>query len=89
MKLTKNSELLMSFFLNKKCINHVNQTAKTDNILKKLYVDVKNADNYIKSQKQKMGDAFYKLNITKIFSLIIAVFIILLTAFAIISNNGP
>ena len=66
MKLTKNSELLMSFFLNKKCINHVNQTAKTDNILKKLYVDVKNADNYIKSQKQKMGDAFYKLNITKI-----------------------
>ena len=66
MKLTKNSELLMSFFLNKKCINHVNQTAKTDNILKKLYIDVKNADNYIKSQKQKMGDAFYKLNITKI-----------------------
>ena len=54
MKLTKNSELLMSFFLNKKCINHVNQTAKTDNILKKLYVDVKNADNYIKSQKQKI-----------------------------------
>ena len=37
MKLTKNSELLMSFFLNKKYINHVNQTAKTDNILKKLY----------------------------------------------------
>jgi len=66
MKLTKNSELLMSFFLNKKCINHVNQTVKTDNILKKLYNDVKTADNYIKSQKQKMGDAFYKLNITKI-----------------------
>ena len=56
----------VAFFLNKKCINHVNQTVKTDNILKKLYIDVKNADNYIKSQKQKMGDAFYKLNITKI-----------------------
>ena len=39
MKLTKNSELLMSFFLNIKCINHVSQTEKTDNILKKL-VDV-------------------------------------------------
>ena len=66
MKLTKNCELLMSFFLNKNCINHVNQTTKTDNILKKLYKDVKNADEYINAQKRKDGDAFYKLNITKI-----------------------
>ena len=66
MKLTKNSELLMSFFLNKKCINHVSQTEKTDNILKKIYNDVKNADKYIASQKQKHGYNFYKLSITKI-----------------------
>ena len=63
MKLTKNSELLMSFFLEKKCINHSEQTNKTDHILKKLYHDIKRADSFIKS---KEGDHFYKLNITKI-----------------------
>lgn len=63
MKLTKNSELLMSFFLEKKCINHSEQTNKTDHILKNLYHDIKRADSFIKS---KEGDHFYKLNITKI-----------------------
>ena len=65
MKLTKNSETLMSFFLEKKCINHSEQTTKTDNILKKLYYDIKQADTFIKAQKAKEGTSFYKLNIIK------------------------
>jgi len=66
MKLTKTSELLMSFFLEKKCIYHSEQTKKTDQLLKKLYFDIKRADAFIASQKSKLGDRFYKLSITKI-----------------------
>jgi len=66
MKLTKNSELLMSFFLERKCINHVAQSSKTEKILKRLYSDIKSADTFIKSQKEKEGDGFYKLVVTKI-----------------------
>jgi len=36
MKLTKHSELLMSFFLEKKCIKHVKQNSKTKHILKRI-----------------------------------------------------
>ncbi|NDA90117.1 MAG: hypothetical protein EBY20_04315 [Alphaproteobacteria bacterium] len=66
MKLTKNSELLMSFFLERKCINHVEKTSKTEKILKHLYSDIKQADSFIKAQKTKEGDGFYKLMVTKI-----------------------
>lgn len=66
MKLTKNSELLMSFFLEKKCINHVQKTFKTERTLKHLYSDIKRADSFIKAKKEKEGDAFYKLIVTKI-----------------------
>jgi len=66
MKLTKSSELLMSFFLDKKCINHVKQTTKTEKILKGLYSDILSAEKFITSQKEKSGDYFYKLVITKI-----------------------
>ena len=66
LKLTKNSELLMSFFLEKKCINHSEQTSKTNNILKQLYHDIKQGEAFVKAQKAKEGDSFYKLNITKI-----------------------
>lgn len=69
MKLTKNSETLMSFFLEKKCINHSEQTAKTDNILKKIYHDIKRGDAFITAQKAKEGDSFYRLNVTKIESI--------------------
>ena len=66
LKLTKNSELLMSFFLEKKCINHSEQTAKTNNILKKLYHDIKRGETFVKAQKAKEGNSFYKLNVTKL-----------------------
>jgi hypothetical protein len=66
LKLTKNSEMLMSFFLEKKCINHSEQTYKTNNVLKQLYHDIKEGEAFVKSQKAKEGDSFYKLNVTKI-----------------------
>jgi hypothetical protein len=66
LKLTKNSEMLMSFFLEKKCINHSEQTYKTNNILKQLYHDIKEGEAFVKAQKAKEGDSFYKLNVTKI-----------------------
>jgi hypothetical protein len=66
LKLTKNSELLMSFFLEKKCINHSEQTAKTNNILKQLYHDIKRGETFVKAQKAKEGNSFYKLNVTKL-----------------------
>jgi hypothetical protein len=66
MKLTKNSELLMSFFLERKCINHVQQSSKTEKLLKHLYSDIKQADAFIKAQKAKEGNGFYKLIVTKI-----------------------
>jgi hypothetical protein len=66
LRLTKNSEMLMSFFLEKKCINHSEQTAKTNNILKQLYYDIKQGETFVKNQKAKEGDSFYKLNVTKL-----------------------
>jgi hypothetical protein len=69
MKLTKHSELLMSFFLEKKCIKHVKQNSKTKHILKRLFKDISDADSFVKSkklQKESIGESFYKLNITKI-----------------------
>jgi len=68
MKLTKNSELLMNFFLENKCISHLPQNAKTKTIFKKIYDDLKEADAFIKNAKMKEGNNFYKLNITKIVS---------------------
>jgi len=69
MVLTKNSKLLMSFFVKNKCVIHQPQTKKTINILKSLYDEVKQADNYISSLFLKNGPTFYKLNITNISSL--------------------
>jgi len=66
MKLTKESKLLMSFFLNKKCIQHTKQSSKTNVILKKLFHDIEDAERFIHLQKIKHGDRFYKLNVTKI-----------------------
>jgi len=69
MKLTKHSELLMSFFLEKKCIYYSEQTEKTDRILKKLYHDLRRADTFVKQQKLKEGDRFYKVTVAKIHSI--------------------
>jgi len=51
MKLSKPSQILMSFFLKKKCVDPVHQTKKTDDILLQLYDDIRKADLYISSIK--------------------------------------
>jgi len=66
MSLSKNSKLLMSFLIDKKCISK-KQTTKTKHILKSLYEEVKLADEYISSLISKEGPAkFFKLHISKI-----------------------
>jgi hypothetical protein len=69
MRLTKNSELLMSFFLERKCIQNIEQTHKTDIILEKLYHEIKNADHYIKHLKETQREKFYNIKITKILNI--------------------
>lgn len=69
MKLTKNSELLISYFIKENCVPPINQTTKTKQILKKLYNDIKNGYEYIHNLKQKYKKAqknFYNINIKKI-----------------------
>ena len=67
-KLTNTSKNLMSFFLDNKCINHVEQTPKTKKTITKLFRELKQADNEIKLKKQTEGSKFYKINIEKIVS---------------------
>jgi hypothetical protein len=67
-KLTNASKNLMSFFLENKCINHVEQTPKTKKTITKLFRELKQADTYIKLKKQTEGSKFYKINIEKIVS---------------------
>ena len=68
MKISKNSKLLMSFFTKSKYINHVNQTPRTDKIIKQLYNDILNAYNYLLSLKKTRGSNFYSVTTKKIHS---------------------
>ena len=67
MKLTKDSQKLISFFLKKKCIDHIEQTKKTDKILEMLYADILEASQYVQFINKKSG--FYKLVSTRIQSI--------------------
>jgi hypothetical protein len=62
MKLTKQSELLMGFLLGTNCLHNIPQTAKTDNVFSELYLDIYNADIYIKNIANSMPN-FYDYNI--------------------------
>lgn len=62
--LTKNSELLMSFLIEKKCMKHRQQTKKTTTIIKSLYNELKRADKHITSVSH--NPQFYNPHITKI-----------------------
>ena len=53
MKLTKKSQQLMSFFLDKKCVEQVHQNKHTDSILERLYYDIHNAHEYVRALKVK------------------------------------
>lgn len=66
MKITKESNKLMSFFVEHNCLLPLKQTSKTDTILKKLYNDIKSGDSYVSEIKSKMGDSFYKLKVDHI-----------------------
>ena len=48
MKITKESQKLMSFFLEHNCLLPLKQTKKTDTLLQKLYDEILNGDRYIK-----------------------------------------
>ena len=68
MKISKNSKLLMSFFLKNNYINHNKQTKKTNIILSELYNELIKAYNFLLTTKKTNGDNFYNINISKITS---------------------
>ena len=65
MKLTKNSQILMSFFQNP-IIHHPRQTKNTNNILIELYDDIINANKYLQYLKQTTNNNYYNIQIKKI-----------------------
>ena len=60
MNLSKQSKQLMLFFSKNKHLNYVKQTNKTNSILRDLYTEIIEANNYIKKQVK------YKYTIKKI-----------------------
>jgi hypothetical protein len=65
MKLTKKSEMLMSFFLENNYIHHIEKTDATNKLLIQLYQDIMNAYKYLQMIKRTKGD-FYNKKIKKI-----------------------
>ena len=66
MKLTKDSNKLISFFAKHNCLLPIKQTKRTDAIFKKLYYEIVDGVSYIEGLKMKMGSLFYKLKIVNI-----------------------
>ena len=66
MKLSKNSKLLMNFFMKNNCINHITQSESTDKIIIELYKEIINAYNYLIDLKRVKKDSFYNISIKKI-----------------------
>jgi hypothetical protein len=66
MKLTKKSELLMSFLLDNKCIEPTKQSNKTKQIFTHFYKEIRDAEKYIEHMKRQMGKQFYNLQISEI-----------------------
>ena len=66
MKLSKNSKLLMSFFIKNNCINHVSQTKTTDVITTDLYKEIIDSYNYLLNLKKNKRNNFYNIKIKKI-----------------------
>ena len=66
MKLSKNSKLLISFFMKNNCINHVSQTKNTDEITRELYKEIVDSYNYLIDLKRVKRNNFYNISIKKI-----------------------
>lgn len=66
MKITKNSQKLISFFKNKKHINYVKPNNQTIDILHDLYNDVLEAYNYLMILKKSNGNNLFHIQTKKI-----------------------
>jgi len=67
MKLTPDSNKLLKFFSKHHCLPHINQTNATDNIFKKLFLEIDTAAKYILQEKERLGNQmFYKMDIKRI-----------------------
>ena len=67
MKLTPDSNKLLTFFSKHHCLPHIHQTKATDNIFKKLFMEIDAAAKHIMSEKVRLGQqSFYKLVIKRI-----------------------
>lgn len=66
MKLTRESNKLMSFFIKNNCLVPTKQTKKTDAVFKKLYDKIVDGFSFIEKLKSKRGILFYKLKIVSI-----------------------
>ena len=66
MKLSKNSKLLMSFFMKNNCVDHISQPKYIDEILTDLYQEIIDAYNYLIDLKRVKKDNFYNISIKKI-----------------------
>jgi len=66
MKLSKNSKLLISFFMKNNCVEHISQTNNTDEIIKELYKEIIDAYNFLIDLKRVKKDNFYNISIKKI-----------------------
>lgn len=66
MRITNKSNMLMSFFFKNNCLLPLKQNNKTNNILTKLYNEIKSGFIYINDIKSKMGVSFYNLNVENI-----------------------
>ena len=68
MRLTKKSELLMSFFLENNYIRHVEESKTTNKILLELYEEILKANKYLHMIKNAKGNDFYNVKVKKITS---------------------
>jgi len=66
MRLTETSKKLIIFLSKKNCVPEIAQTKKTKDIILKLYDEIKTANEYIMSLKNKNGANFYNLKISRI-----------------------
>lgn len=61
MRLTNESETLISYFTKNKCVNSPTTNKQTTEILRKLYTDIYNANKFISNLKSKYGAKFYNV----------------------------
>jgi hypothetical protein len=64
MKLSKTSEVMLSYFIENNCIKHDKQTNKTDTILLKLYDDIMEANIFLQKKNQIKREKTSVLKIT-------------------------